>query len=362
MKHPERHSDAPGVSSGRRRFLTASMAAIAATAVGRQVGAQTGEGSLHLYSWRDYTGKSVLADFIASTGISVTARFYDNSDEMFRTVFRGEPQFDVLIASYDYLEHLIADQLLQPLDHSKIPNISNLFPAFRDARFDPGHRYSLPYLWGTQGICFRRSAVRSTPNSWEALLDSNAHSGRIALPGIDTIGLALKYLGYSYNSVNPDELEAAGELLIRQKPHVISFHPTNGIELLANGEVDLAVGWNTEVFDPMQEDDDIDYRVPAEGGLLWQDRMCIPHTATNPAGAHTLINYALDAETGAAIARNFWYATPNRAALALLPDTYREDPTVFPGMEIIRRCEPALSLGREGTRLREQVWNKVIES
>lgn len=352
----------PHVSLGRRRFLTDAVAATAAMSVARQSGAQSGAGSLRLYSWRDYTGKSVLAEFMASTGISVSARFYDHSDEMFRNISSAEHQFDILIASYDYVEHLIANRLLLPLDHSKIPNIDNLFPAFRNAKFDPGHRHSVPYLWGTQGICFRKSAMRTTPDSWGILLDSDAHSGRIALPGIDTVGLALKYLGYSYNSVDPGELQAAGKLLIRQKPHVKSFDATNGIELLAKGEVDLAVGWNTEVFGPMQENNDIDYRVPNEGGMLWQDCLCIPHPASNPSGAHILINYALKAEVGAAIAENFWYATPNRAAVALLPDAYRNDPTIFPGMEIIKRCEPALSLGKAGTRLREQVWKKVTES
>jgi len=362
MKKPAGRRTATSVSAERRRFITGAVAATAAATVAAPSSAKTGDGSLRLYSWRDYTGKAILAEFIASTGISVSASFYDNSDEMFRNISGAEHQFDILIASYDYVEHLIANRLLQPLDHSKIPNITNLFPVFSDAKFDPGHRYSIPYLWGTQGICFRKSAMRATPVSLEMLLDSDVHSGRIALPGVDTVGLALKYLGYSYNSVDPDELEAAGALLIRQKPHVKSFEATNGIELLANGDVDLAVGWNTEVFGPMQGDDDIDYRVPIEGGLLWQDCLCIPNSAANPGDAHTLINYALKADVGAAIAENFWYATPNQAALALLPDAYRNDPTVFPGMKIIERCEPALSLGKAGTRLREQVWKKVIES
>jgi spermidine/putrescine transport system substrate-binding protein len=257
---------------------------------------------------------------------------------------------------------MIGKGLLLPLDHSQIPNIANLYPVFNDAIFDPGRRYSMPFLWGTQGICFRRSALSAIPESWGILLDSGAYSGRIALPGPDTLGLALKYLGYSYNSVDPGELEAAGALLIRQKSHVKAFVGPDGIELLANGDVDLAVGWNSEVLRLMEEDDDIDYRVPTEGGLVWQDCVCIPRTAPNPSGAHKLINYALDAEVGAAIAEHLWYATPNRAAVALLPEDYREDHTIFPGMEIIKRCEPALNLGEAGTRLRDQVWQRVSEA
>jgi spermidine/putrescine transport system substrate-binding protein len=349
-------------SLNRRRLLAGAAAVTGVAAAGATGRVRAGTGSLQLYSWRDYTGKAVLSDFQASTGISASADFYDSSDEMFRTIDAANKRYDVLIASYDYVEHMIGRGLLQTLDHGKLPNMENLFPVFRDARFDPGHRYSLPYLWGTQGICFRKSAVKTTPASWGVLLDSDTYSGRISLPGADTLGVALKYLGYSYNSVDRDEVKAAGELIIRQKPHVASFGATDGVELLANGEVDVAIGWNTEILGLMDKDDDIDYRVPVEGGLLWQDCMCIPASATNAEDAHTLINYALEAQVGAKIAESFWYATPNQAALAFLSDAYRADHTIFPGMDVIKQCEPALNLGEAGTRLRLQIWGEVTKA
>jgi spermidine/putrescine transport system substrate-binding protein len=362
MKRSKNRSAAPEPSVQRRRVLAGAIAATAAFSFPDRLGAQGGDRKLRLYSWPDYTGGSALADFTASSGISASVDFYDSGDEMFRTISDADDRFDLVIASYDYVEKMIGNRLLLPLEHSKIPNVRNLFPVFRDASFDPGRRYSMPYLWGTQGICFRKSAVRAIPQSWEDLLDSDTYSGRIALPGRDTLGLALKYLGYSYNSVDPDQLEAAGALLIRQKPHVKSFFGTNALELLANGDVDLTVGWNNEVLELMEQDDDIGYRVPVEGGLLWQDCLCIPRSAANSADAHKLINFALEAETGATIAEDYWYATPNRAALALLPDGYREDPAIFPGMDIIKRCEAALNLGRAGTRLRDQTWQAVFDA
>ena len=362
MKRTSNRKTTSEVSASKRRFLAGAAAATATIAVSEQLGARTHSGTLRILSWRDYTGKSVLANFTTSSGIAVSADFYDDSDEMFRTVGKADDRYDLVIASYDYVEEMIGNGLLGPLDHGKLPNIRNLYPVFRDARFDPGRRYSMPYLWGTQGICYRKSAMRAIPDSWGVLLDSDIHSGRIALPGPDTLGLALKYLGYSYNSVDPDQLEAAGALLIRQKSRVKAFVGTNGLELLANGDVDLTVGWNNEVAGLMEEDDDIGYRVPTEGGLLWQDCICIPRAAANPSGAHKLINFALEAEVGAAIAKNFWYATPNRAAVELLPETYRKDHTVFPGMKIIERCEPAVNLGEAGTRLRDKTWQKVRDA
>ena len=345
----------------RRQFLARTTAAASVILFG-QADAQAGDNSLRLYSWPDYLGSVALEDFSTLTGISVSADFYKDSDEVLSTIGNSDNQYDIVIASYDYIEEMIGADLLMPLDHSQIPNTANLFPVFSDASFDPGRQYSIPFVWGTQGICYRKSAVDSAPRSWDILLNSDAHSGRMALPGPDTLGLALKYLGYSYNSVNPTELEAAGELVIRQKPHVKPFSGAEGIELLANGEVDVTVGWSSEILGLMEDDDDIDYRVPDEGSLLWQDCLCIPNSSTNSSGAHTLINHTLDANVSAAIADYLWYATPNQAALELMPREYREDHVVFPGMDIIERCEAALNLGEEGTRLRDETWQKVLES
>jgi spermidine/putrescine transport system substrate-binding protein len=219
MKRSRNHSTAPEVSAGRRRFLAGSVAVTAVVPFAKQLGAQTSNGSLRLYSWPDYTGSSTLADFTESSGISVSVDFYDNSDEMLRTVSAADHRYDIVISSYDYIEEMIGKGLLLPLNHSQIPNIANLYPVFNDAIFDPGRRYSMSFLWGTQGICFRKSALSAIPESWGVLLDSDAYSGRIALPGPDTLGLALKYLGYSYNSVDPDELEVS-----RARPRIPLVH------------------------------------------------------------------------------------------------------------------------------------------
>ena len=346
----------------RRQFLAGTVVAATSVALSEQAGAQDSDDSLRLYSWPDYIDDVTLADFSAQSGISISVDAYDNSDEMLSTIASTDNQYDIVIAAYDYIEEMIARNFLLPIDHREIPNSDNLLPVFTDSVFDPGRRFTMPFLWGTQGICYRKSTVTKVPDSWRILFESEAHSGRIAIPGPDTLGLALKYLGYSYNSVNADELEAAGELIIQQKPHVRSLSYSDGIELLANGDVAVDVGWNSEIRELMKDDDDIDYRVPNEGSLVWQDCLCILRTTPNASKAHLLLNYALDAEVAATIAEKFWYATPNEAALKLLPAAYREDHVIFPGMEIIERCEAALNLGEAGTRLRDRIWKKVSEA
>ena len=126
------------------------------------------------------------------------------------------------------------------------------------------------------------------------------------------IGVALKYLGYSFNSTDPGELKKAEELLIAQKKNIKVFADDNGQDLLASGEVDACQEWNGDIIQVMAEDEDLAYAVPTEGSLVWQDTMAIPTGAPHPENAHAFLNFVLDAEAGKHIADTIQYATPMR--------------------------------------------------
>ena len=239
--------------------------------------------------------------------------FADN-DELFAKLKEGNPGYDVIVPTNDYVERMIAADMLVPLDHGKIPNKANIDAAFQEASFDPGRKFSMPYMWGTIGIGYRKSRVDGVPESWSVLFDSDSHSGKIALLGEAkaVVGTTLKYLGHSYNSKDPAQIAEAEALLIKQKPHIKTFAEDNGQDLLLSGEVDLTMEWNGDILQVMAEDDDLAYVVPNEGGMLWQDTVCIAKGAPHPENAHAFINFLLDAEVGAAIADFIQYATRTR--------------------------------------------------
>ncbi len=346
----------------RRSFLAGTGAVAAGLSFGPRISWGAGEKKVNFYNWDTYIGETTLADFAKATGIEAKMDLYADNDELFAKLKEGNPGYDVIVPTNDYVERMILGEMVVPLDHGKIPNKKNIEPVFLDAAFDPGRRYSLPYMWGTQGIGYRKSKVSSPPDSWKVLLDSDEYSGRIALLSEGVIGAALKYLGYSYNSRSPAEIKKAEDLLIKQKPHVKVFAEDNGQDLLLSGEVDLTMEWNGDILQVMEEDDDITYVVPKEGSLVWQDCLCIPTGAPHPNNAHALINFILDAEAGAAIADFIQYATPNKAARALLPDDYNKNPAIFPDDETLARCEPGIYLGEEAQRLRDETWTRVLAS
>ena len=319
------------------------------------------EKKLSFYNWDTYIGETTLDDFKEATGIETKMDLYADNDELFAKLKEGNPGYDVIVPTNDMVERMLKAEMLDMIDHSKIPNMSNLEPAFQDANFDPGRKHTVPYMWGTIGVGYRGKRVEGVPASWKWLYDSDKYSGKIALlgDGATVIGHGAKYLGYSLNTTDPAQIKQAEELIIAQKKHIKVFADDNGQDLLLSGEVDLTQEWNGDILQVMEEDDDISYVVPTEGGVLWQDCMCIPKGAPHPGNAHAFMNFILDAKVGAAIADFIQYASPNGAAKALMEDAYTKNPAIFPTEETLAKCEPALYLGEDVTRMLDEAWTRI---
>jgi spermidine/putrescine transport system substrate-binding protein len=319
------------------------------------------EKKLQFYNWDTYIGQSTLSDFAKASGIQVKMDLYADNDELFAKLREGNPGYDVIVPSSDFVARMIKANLVMPLDHALIPNKANLDSMFQKAVFDPGRLYSMPYMWGTIGIGYRKSAVDHVPDSWKWLYDSDKYSRRLALlgDGATVIEMGLKYLGHSLNSTDPKLIEQVAQMVIKQKPHIKTFAKDNGQDLLLAKEVDLAMEWNGDIRQAMAEDDDIGYTVPKEGGLLWQDCLCIPKGAPHPHNAHRFINFLLDAEVGAEIAEFIQYATPNAAAKARTSDAYRSNPAIFPSSEVLNVSEVSLYLGEAHQRLLDETWTRI---
>jgi len=352
----------PKFKTSRRSLLKGTGAMLAGMTLMPRFSLSEEEKKLNLYNWDTYIGETTLADFSAATGIEAKMDLFADNDELFAKLKGGNPGYDVIVPTNDMLERMIKAEMVIPLDHAKIPNMSNIDKPFQDAAFDPGRKYSIPYMWGTLGVGYRKSKIEGgVVDSWKILLDSDKYSGRISLLGDaqNVIGVGLKYLGYSFNSVDAAELKKVEDMLIAQKKHIKVFADDNGQDLLASGEVDFCQEWNGDIIQVMAEDKDIAYAVPTEGSLLWQDTMAIPAGAPHPESAHAFLNFVLDAKAGMHIADTIKYATANAAAKALMDKSYTENPSIFPSAEVVAKCEPSLYLGEEATKVRDEIWTRI---
>ena len=322
------------------------------------------EAKLNFYNWDTYIGETTLDDFKAASGVEVNMSLFANNDELFAKLRAGNPGYDVIVPSNEFVARMIEAGMLQAIDRTKIPNFSNIDPVFQDADFDPGRLYSMPYTWLALGIGYRKSKVKGVPDSWKHLFDSAEYSGRIALLGesADLVRLCARYLGNSVRNIPAELLPRIEQMLIAQKAHVKAFHDDNGQDMLLNGEVDLVLEYNGDIAQAMKDDPDIDFVIPKEGSLLNADCLCIPVGAPHPENAHKFINYILDAKAGAAISNTILYPTPNAAAKALMPEEYRSSPVVFPSPETLATCEYGAFEGAEVSQTFEDLITRVRAS
>jgi spermidine/putrescine transport system substrate-binding protein len=343
----------------RRRFLAGTSAAVALAIVPGSARAQ--EKLVNFFNWDTYIGETTLQTFTARTGIKVQYDLYASNEEMFAKLKEGNPGYDLICPSDYMIETMIALDMLVALDHRLIPNLAHIDPDpnFSDPPFNPGLKFAVPYMWGTMGIGYRKSKV-SVPDSWGVIFASDRYAGRIALLADQRamIGFALKYLGYGMNSTDAGEIAEARDLLIAAKGRIKTFAPDSGQDLLLSGEVDLAVEWNGDIVQVMEEDDDIGYVVPKEGAMVWTDNLAIPAGAPHPLNAHALIDHIYDPQVNAEIANTIHYPTPNMTARGMVSDDDLRNPAIYPPPEVIANCEALIDVG-EATRLYDEAWIAV---
>lgn len=346
-----------GTKRSRRSMLQGlgvAAAAFTVTTRGSSGAFAAEEKKLNFYNWDTYIGETTLDDYKKASGIDVNMSLFATNDELFAKLRAGNPGYDVIVPGSEFVERMIQADLLMPLDHAKIPNIKNVAKEFiEDAPYDPGRKYSMPYTWLVIGIGYRKSKVKSTPDSWGLLFASDEHKGKIAVmsDASELYRHVFKYLGKSANNPTPELIKEAEAILMKQKPNIKAFHEDNGQDLLLSGEVDVVMEYNGDIAQIMSEDDDIAFVVPKEGALKQSDTLAIPKGAPHPENAHAFINNLLDAKVAAAIYNTIKFPSPNAAATALMDDSYRNNPAIFPPAEIVAKCEYPRYAGEEITRL-----------
>ena len=321
--------------------------------------------SVSFYNWTDYIDPEVLTMFEEECGVEVIYDTFSSNEDLLAKLQAGATGYDLIVPS-DYMVSIMRElNMLKELDHSNIPNLSNLYPRFTEVPYDPGNVYSAPYQWGTTGIGYNLEATGEVPDSWDWIFDPEKAAqfdGKISLLNDqrEVIGAALKYLGHSMNSVDPAELEEAKQTILAIKPYVATFDSDSFGDILVSGDVVIGHGWSGGYFQDIyaSDNENLGYVIPKEGGVIWTDNLAIPVTAPNPYTAEVLINYLLDPEIGAMISNFNYYASPNQAAEEFIEEDVLNDPGIYPSEETLAKMEFLEELG-EGTLLWDRLWTEI---
>lgn len=333
---------------------------------------------LNIYNWADYIAPDTLANFERETGIKVNYDIYDSSEIVDTKLMAGSTGYDIVFHSASFTARLIPVGIMQPLDKSKLDNWHNLDPRILATfeEFDPGLRYGMPYTWGTTGFSYnRRMIFQRMPdapvNSADLVFRPEivAHFADCGVTLLDSptdvLPMALIYLGHDANSVQPEELRAAEELLKAIRPYVRYFSSQKMLIDLPSEEICIAMSWSGDYSVARMRageaglDVDLAFDMPIEGMPAWFDAAYIPADAHHPDNAHRFLNYLLRPEVIAAVTNFVGYANANAAATPLVDERLRNDPAVYPDADVIQRLHTTRVLPPKIERLRSRSWSRV---
>lgn len=315
--------------------------------------------TLYVLNWGDYIDEALLTQFEEETGIQVNYTTMATNEEMMVKLEEADCIYDVCFPSDYIIERLIQKDLLHELNKDNIPNLQYIDERFLDLDFDPENKYSVPYMWGTVGILYNTTMVQEPVTSWDILWDETYADQILMYDSIrDTIGVALMKLGYSINTRNEADIQAAEEALIAQKPIVQAYLGDPIKDRLISGGAAMGIVYSGDAMWCMYENPDLAYAVPETGSNLWFDNIIIPKTSDNTEAAEAFINFLCDPEVAAQNAEYIGYSTPNAAALEILGEEYINDRTYNPPQELLDKCEIFHDLG-DFITVYNDAWNRI---
>lgn len=316
-----------------------------------------------VYNWGDYIDPDVITMFEKETGINVVYEEFETNEIMYPKVQSGAISYDVVCPSDYMIQRMIENDLLAEIDFDNIPNIKYIDDVYMDfsAQFDAGNKYSVPYLWGTVGILYNKKMVDGPVDSWGILWDEKYKDSILMQDSVkDAFAVALKYLGCSLNSTDLDELEAAKDLLIRQKPLVQAYVVDQVRDKMIGNEAALGVIYSGEALFCQQENPDLEYVIPKEGSNLWIDSWVIPKNAENKEYAEEFINFLCRPDIAKMNFEYITYSIPNSAGRSLIEnDWMRNSAIAFPDITKLDNCETFHFLGDEKEALYNKLWREV---
>ena len=268
--------------------------------------------------------------------------------------------YDVVIPSDYMISRMIEEDMLEPLDFDNIPNFSDIDPNLKNPDYDPENQYSVPYMWGLLGVIYNTAMVDGAPDSWSILFDEN-YSGQILMfnNSRDALGVALKYLGYSYNTTDPARSPPATDLLIQQKPLVQSYVMDEIFEKMQGNSAAIGAYYYGDYLTMADVNPDLAFCLPKEGTNLYVDAMCIPKGAENKANAEAFINFMCSTSVGPANVEETWYSSPLLSVREELDPEVSEDPYAYPDDAVLEQCESFRNLPEDILALYDSEWTRL---
>ncbi len=307
---------------------------------------------VYFYNWTEYVPPGLLEQFTKETGIKVIYSTYESNENMYAKLKTyKDSAYDLVVPSTYFVSKMSQEGMLQKIDKSKLPNFKHLDPKLLHRSFDPQNDYSIPYIWGATAIGINTDEIDpATVTSWADFWKPEYKNSLLMTDDArEVFQIALRKLGYSANTTDPKEIEAAYQELVKLMPNVLAFNSDNPANPFMEGETNLGMVWNGSAYVAREAGAPLAVIWPKEGGIFWMDSLAIPANARNVEGALKLIDFLLRPEIAVQVAKEIGYPTPNLSAQKLLPKALAEDQSLYPSEEIINQGEWQNDVGKANT-------------
>lgn len=319
---------------------------------------------VNVYNWGEYIDESIFEDFTAETGIKVNYQTYDSNEAMYGKLAGGAGGYDVIIPSDYMIGQMIEEDMLEPLNFDNIPNFADVDPALLNPEYDPENRYSVPYMFGILGIIYNTTLVDEGEDmeTWDVLWNPKYAQDIVMFDNSrDAIGIALKKLGYSYNTTNEEEIIEAADLLLKQKPLLQGYFMDKIFEKMEGANAAIGVYYYGDYLTMAENNPDLAFALPREGTNRYVDAMCIPKGAEHKENAEAFINFMCSTEISVRNTEETWYSSPILSARAELDPEVSEDPFAYPDQAFMdEQCETYACLPTDIRTLYNNQWIRLL--
>lgn len=324
--------------------------------------------SLNVYNWGEYISDGtdseipdINAEFERITGIKVNYTTYNTNEELYAKIRGGGASYDVIIPSDYMISRMIKEDMLEKINFENIPNIKYIGDEYKNKEYDPKNEYSVPYTWGTVGIIYNKDEVEEEDFGWDILWNEK-YADKILMfdNPRDAFAIAENMLGYSMNTEDDAELEAAAKKLAEQKPVIQAYVMDEVFDKMGAGEAFAAPYYAGDAKTLMDEYDFLGFKVPESGTNSFFDACCIPKGAQNKEAAEMYINFLCEPEVGYYNINFIGYSTPNKATYEMLDDEIKNDGFSYPDAAYLDgKTEVFKNLSDSANKKMQDLWTEI---
>lgn len=346
-----------------RRIASVSLAAVMLSGLFLTAGcSKQAKKELNVFVWTEYMPDTVFKAFENEFGVKVNVTTYSSNEDMLAKIKgSNEGIYDIVVPSDYMVQMMISEGLLQKIDKAKMTNLTNMDTAFLNQDFDPGNEYSIPYMGGVVALCVNTKMVKEDITSFAQIFDPKYKGSLVMLDDFRAIiGETSKSLGYSMNTTDDTQLAAVGAKLAELKPNVKLLDSDSPKTAMLNGETSIGYMWNAEIAICMQESPDFKIVFPSEGTYKFIDNLCITKGAKNADTANDFLNFLMRPEISKLVSDAYPYLNPNKAAVAILPDSYKNSPASNIPSDVFAKGEFTKDIGSAVEKY-DALWTTFTE-